>query len=114
LKQQWLSKRKRKLWKCKPDDGKLPTGENMSKLQSDVQKAKEHERNLTSSADALKEGSGVGYDGQTTCSPNCQMQQVYDKQEGQSQNFRNDLTRDAAAISCIAESLDRLDRVLAK
>ena len=86
----------------------------MSKLQSDVQKAKEHERNLTSSADALKEGSGMGYDGQTTCSPNCQMQQVYDKKEKQSQRFRNDLTRDAAAISRIAESLDRLDHALAK
>jgi|GEM_PF-2097061 len=86
----------------------------MSKLQSNVQKAKEHERNLTNSADVLKEGLGVGYDGQTTSSPNCQMQQVYDKQEEQSQSFSNDLTRDAAAISRIAESLDRLDRALAK
>ena len=43
-----------------------------------------------------------------------QMQQVYDKQEKQSQRFRNDLTRDAAAISRIAESLDRLDHALAK
>jgi len=86
----------------------------MSKLKSNIQTAKEHERNLTGSADALGQGTGVGYDCQTTCNPNHQMQQVYDKQQDQSRNFCNALTRDAAAISHIAECLDKLDRALAK
>jgi len=86
----------------------------MSKLKSNIQTAKEHERNLTGSADALGQGASVSYDCQTTCNPNRQMQQVYDKQQDQSQNFCNALTRDAAAISHIAECLDKLDRALTK
>lgn len=86
----------------------------MSKLQSNPQRAQEHEKNLKSSADALGQGANVSFDSQTTCNPNRQMQQVGETQQQQFSSFSNALRRDAAAISSIAESFTKLDRELAK